>query len=199
MPVLHSNMADVESPSVIAASASTDAGETTRRAPEAGHDPVVRSLDPRLVALDRTINASVGAVISAVHLLLCLILWLTAAWPRWAVLLLAVSWVPMTTGLVWLAIRWPQVDYRHRGYLVDAHGIEIRSGVVWRQVVAIPRSRVQHIDLSQGPLERSYGLATLSIHTAGTRYSRVDLPGLDHAVARELRDALLPQDAEPAV
>ena len=54
-------------------------------------------------------------------------------------------------------------------YRVDADEIEIWSGVLWRQAVVVPRSRVQHIDVSQGPIERSYGLATLSIHTAGTQ------------------------------
>ena len=65
--------------------------------------------------------------------------------------------------------------------------------------MVVPRSRVQHIDVSQGPIERSYGLATLSIHTAGTEYSKVDLPGLGHSVALTVRDALLPKGAEPAV
>jgi hypothetical protein len=39
----------------------------------------------------------------------------------------------------------------------------------------------------------------LSIHTAGTEYSKVDLPGLGHSVALTVRDALLPKGAEPAV
>jgi membrane protein YdbS with pleckstrin-like domain len=51
---------------------------------------------------------------------------------------------------------------------------------------------VQHIDVAQGPLERRYGLATLSIYTAGTEYARVDLPGLTYARAVDIRDRLLP-------
>jgi membrane protein YdbS with pleckstrin-like domain len=51
---------------------------------------------------------------------------------------------------------------------------------------------VQHIDVAQGPLERRYGLATLSIYTAGTEYARVDLPGLRHERAVAIRDHLLP-------
>lgn len=162
-------------------------------------DVPVRSLDPRRIALDRTVGAITGFAIAFAHLLAVPVLWLTGAWPDWAILLLALSWPPALVLLVWLAIRWPEIEYRYWRYRVDADGIRIWSGVIWRQAVAVPRSRVQHIDVSQGPLERSYGLATLSIHTAGTRYSKVDLPGLDHAVALALRDSLLPKDAQPAV
>lgn len=159
----------------------------------------IRVPDPRVIALDRLTNAIVGIVLAVAHPIVCLILWLTSDAPSWLLLLAAGSWVPVTAFLAWLAIGWPPIDYRHRRYAVDERGIEIWSGVLWRETVAVPRSRVQHIDVSQGPLERSYGLGTLSIYTAGTAYSRVDLRGLDHAVALQLRDALLPQDVEPAV
>ena len=47
-------------------------------------------------------------------------------------------------------------------------------------MIHVPRSRVQHTDVSQGPVERRFGLGTLVIYTAGTDYARVDLAGLDH-------------------
>jgi membrane protein YdbS with pleckstrin-like domain len=59
---------------------------------------------------------------------------------------------------------------------VDARGLEIRRGVFWRSVVNVPRSRVQHTDVSQGPLERSYGLGTLIVYTAGTDHAQVNSP-----------------------
>jgi membrane protein YdbS with pleckstrin-like domain len=156
-------------------------------------------LDPRIIPLDRLVGAIVGVIIAGGHLIAIAILLLIQPWPWWALLLFGLSWIPMTTLLVWLAVKWPHIDYRHWRYRVDADGLEIWSGVVWRQAVMVPRSRVQHIDVSQGPLERSHGLATLSIHTAGTHHSKVDLRGLDHGVALAIRDALLPKDAEPAV
>ena len=50
---------------------------------------------------------------------------------------------------------------------------------------------MQHTDVSQGPLERRFGLATLVVHTAGTAHASVELPGLQHAVAIEVRDFLV--------
>ena len=55
----------------------------------------------------------------------------------------------------------------------------------------MPRSRVQHTDVSRGPLERAYDLATLVIYTAGTEHSRVALSGLAERDAYPIRDWLI--------
>ena len=83
-------------------------------------------------------------------------------------------------GLCWLAQCWPAIDYSHTSYRVDDEGIEIRRGVWWRTVTNVPRSRVQHTDVSQGPFERNHGLGTLVVYTAGTDHAKVELGGLDH-------------------
>ena len=74
---------------------------------------------------------------------------------------------------------------------MDDEGIEIKQGVVWRRIINVPRSRMQHTDVSQGPIERSFGLGTLVIFTAGTEHARVQLHGLDHGLALRIRDHLL--------
>ena len=76
---------------------------------------------------------------------------------------------------------------------------KLRRGVLWQIVTHVPRSRVQHTDVSQGPLERRYGLGTLVVYTAGTDHARVALPGLAHEVARALRDELRAERADDAV
>ncbi len=58
-------------------------------------------------------------------------------------------------------------------------------------VVTVPRSRVQHTDVSQGPIERTYDLATLIIYTAGTHYASISLGGLSHETALFIRDHLI--------
>ena len=94
---------------------------------------------------------------------------------------------------------WPAVEYRHASYRVDANGLEIRRGVYFRAVTNVPRSRVQHTDVAQGPLQRRFGLATLIVHTAGNDSAVVELPGLTHDTALAIRDHLLPGRSDDAV
>lgn len=107
------------------------------------------------------------------------------SWPL-APLLVAVCGALLT----W---RWPPLSYRYLRYGIDDTGIAIESGVIWRSRIALPRVRIQHSDVSQGPLERRYGIGTLKLYTAGSRHTRIELPGLNHDEAIALRDALLAQ------
>lgn len=83
--------------------------------------------------------------------------------------------------------------YRHAWWRLDAEGFSLRKGRMWRSEIRVPANRVQHLDLKRGPLERRYGLATLVIHTAGTRDSAVNVAGLRDADAEHLRDRLARQ------
>lgn len=83
--------------------------------------------------------------------------------------------------------------YRHTRWLLDADGFGLRRGRLWQSDTRVPGSRVQHLDIRRGPLERHFRLATLVIHTAGTRHSEVSLSGLDAVDAERLRDHLARQ------
>ena len=158
-----------------------------------------RRLDPEYMPFQRCVGWIVTATLSAAMLAAVGILWLAADLPRWVSALLIPAWLLFTLGIGWLSYAWPAVHYRHTSYVLDAEGIEIRSGVWWREIISVPRSRVQHIDVSQGPMERSYGLGRLVLYTAGTAHSRVELQGLSYAVAFALRNHLLPRGSDDAV
>lgn len=162
-------------------------------------DGVERPLDPRSVRLERIVGWIVMASISLPLLLGVLLVLFLAPLPGWAKVLIALVWPAVTAFLGWIGHRWPVVEHHHASYKVDGHGIEIRKGVFWRRVINVPRSRVQHTDVSQGPLERSHGLGTLVIYTAGTEHARVELGGLDHGTALLIRDHLLPKEESDAV
>lgn len=116
---------------------------------------------------------------------------------RW--ILSLVFWIAGTIALAWFFHRWPEIEYRHMGYRVDADGIVIRAGVYWRTVTNVPRSRVQHTDVVQGPLERKHALGRVVIYTAGTDHSKVELPGIEHQTALAIRDHLLPRERDDGV
>jgi membrane protein YdbS with pleckstrin-like domain len=161
-------------------------------------DGIEHPLDPRAVKVDRIAGWLVAGPLLAVVGVLSLVFF-QASIPGWIKVLLVVLGVAMALGLAWSAHRWPAIAHRHASYRVDERGMEIRRGVNWRKVINVPRSRVQHTDVSQGPLQRRHGLATLVIYTAGTTYAKVELAGLDHATALRIREHLLAGEGGDAV
>jgi membrane protein YdbS with pleckstrin-like domain len=94
------------------------------------------------------------------------------------------------------ASHWgPAVRYRTTWVRLDADGLEYEHGWLWRHHVSVPRSRIQHTDVTQGPYERRFGLATLVVYTAGTAHASISIEGLSHETALAFRDALLARDA----
>jgi uncharacterized protein len=89
----------------------------------------------------------------------------------------------------WLGVK------RHRRTLwkLDEEGFALRRGRWWQTETRVPVSRVQHLDLKRGPLERAFRLATLVVHTAGTKMAAVSVSGLDAEDAERLRDRLARQ------
>lgn len=84
----------------------------------------------------------------------------------------------------------PGRRYRAWGYAEGEDELAVRRGIWVRTRTIVPFGRVQHIDVAQGPIERRYDLATLILHTAGTRSASVALPGLRHADAEAMRDRI---------
>ena len=97
-----------------------------------------------------------------------------------ALLLAIPAWAVFIARRRWLRTRWR----------IDDDGFGVRRGHLWRSDVRVPGNRVQHLDVRRGPLERAFGLATLIVHTAGTRNSALALSGLDFEEAERLRDTL---------
>ena len=112
-----------------------------------------------------------------------------AWWKRIAAALLVWALVGLL-GLLLGYRRW-----RASFWKLDDTGLHLKRGRAFRKEILVPRSRVQHLDIERGPVERHFGLATLVIHTAGTRQHAIRQPGLADADAVALRDALVPASA----
>jgi uncharacterized protein len=162
-------------------------------------DGLERRLDPRLVTLQRISGGIFVAVVTAANVIALLATLAAGRVHGWATLLWAVAGVAVTAALGLFSYVWPAVEHRYASYRLDALRLEIRRGVFWRRVIDVPRSRVQHTDVSQGPLERSLGLGTLVVFTAGTDHAKVELHGLAHPIALQIRDHLLPGESVDAV
>lgn len=161
-------------------------------APPAIVDGEEHPVDPRSVKVARIIAMPVIALISMLPLVFITIGWAAGGIPN-------VVYLPLLCGLLIIVgfalgftYWWTAARHRHLRYQVDAKGLRIRRGVFWRKTILIPVTRVQHTDVSQGPVQRSFELAALTIHTAGTEGASISLAGLEHGVATRLCDHLQP-------
>lgn len=84
----------------------------------------------------------------------------------------------------------PRRKWRRWGYSGAGEQLRVARGWLFRTDTIVPFKRIQHIDVGQGPIERLFGLASLTVHTAGTHNSIVTLPGLTRADAEAMRDAM---------
>jgi uncharacterized protein len=95
-------------------------------------------------------------------------------------------------GLVVVGLLWERFLARRVaawGYAERRDDLMVKRGVLIRRQSVIPYGRMQFIDVTAGPVERSLGLATLRMHTAAAA-SDARIPGLDKADAAKLRDQL---------
>ena len=75
------------------------------------------------------------------------------------------------------------------GYLERAEDLEVRRGVMVQRLSVVPYGRMQFVEITTGPVERLFGLATVKLHTAAAA-SDARIPGLDPVEAARLRDRL---------
>lgn len=84
----------------------------------------------------------------------------------------------------------PARRYRRLGYALHPKLLQVVRGWLFHTDTIVPLVRVQHIDVTRGPLDKGFGTATLVLHTAGTHNSIVVLPGLAPDKATAIRDEI---------
>jgi len=95
---------------------------------------------------------------------------------------------PVLLILLYPVFIGPGRQFRAWGYRKDERDLHLGHGVWTQMQTIVPLRRVQHIDVSQGPIERAFGVCRLILHTAGTMHSRVTLPGLSRETAETMRE-----------
>lgn len=75
------------------------------------------------------------------------------------------------------------------GYAERDDELYVKHGALFRELVAVPYGRMQFVDITAGPLEQLYGIATVRLHTASPQ-TNARIPGLPADEAARLRDRL---------
>ncbi|MGI5377230.1 PH domain-containing protein [Streptomyces sp. CA-251387] len=142
-------------------------------------DPAWTGLPPGLLRMRRLLLVVwLGLLTIAVAVLLGILA--GPGWATFALLPLAlIAW-----GWVMLGRNWRSWRYAER-----ADDLLISRGVLWREETVVPYGRMQLVEVTSGPVERHFGLASVQLHTAAAA-TDATIPGLDPAEAERLRDRL---------
>lgn len=154
-------------------------GGTAGDGTAAGIDAAWTPLPRGLLRLRRFVLAATVPVLTAG---LGALLWFTAG-PVWA--LFAVPPTLLGGWGWWLLER----NWRSWRYAERADDLLISRGVLWRELTVVPYGRMQLVEVTSGPLERHFGLASVQLHTAAAA-SDARIPGLLPSEAARLRDRL---------
>jgi membrane protein YdbS with pleckstrin-like domain len=129
-------------------------------------------VSPRLITARRLVLAlTLGPVVIAAVVL--------------AVLLSAPAGLAVAGWAWWLIGR----RVRSYGYCERADDLLVTSGILFRRLVIVPYGRMQLVDVTAGPIDRSLGITTVQLHTAAAT-SDAAIPGLPPDEAAALRDRL---------
>jgi membrane protein YdbS with pleckstrin-like domain len=144
-----------------------------------GDETVWRGLPPGLLRMRRLLLVAWTGVLTVATGLLPGLL-AGPAWAAFALLPLAcAAWGWRLLGRNWRSWR----------YAERADDLLISRGVLWREETVVPYGRMQLVEVTSGPVERRFGLATVQLHTAAAA-TDATIPGLDPAEAERLRDRL---------
>jgi membrane protein YdbS with pleckstrin-like domain len=145
-------------------------------------DHLPRLADDAFVPVDsRYLRVSLTGVALATTVVATATVMLTAQASQKVVPLLIGGSVLLLLGLV-AVVR--VLEVRRLAYQLREHDLSLRSGVITHRVESLPFSRIQHVNVRRGPIERSLGLATLQVSTAGPDIS---IPGLSQADAERIK------------
>lgn len=81
--------------------------------------------------------------------------------------------------------------YTKKAYAIRFHDINYKSGWLWQRKTTIPFNRIQHCELSSGPIDRIFDLTELHVYTAGGSHSDLTIPGLKTEVGERLKKLVL--------
>ena len=90
------------------------------------------------------------------------------------VMLLVLAWIPAYCGTL--------------EYVIGAQAVRSRGGVFWKKHVTIPLRMITHVDVTQGPMERAFGVGTIHVQTAGAGGAQGAYAELRFTGIRELEE-----------
>jgi membrane protein YdbS with pleckstrin-like domain len=99
------------------------------------------------------------------------------------------------SGLVLLIFLLEILGFKIKGYAMREHDITYKTGLIFFKRTSVPFNRIQHCEVSQGPLGRLFDLASVKVYTAGGSSSDLSISGLEKETAHKLREHITQEAA----
>jgi len=105
-------------------------------------------------------------------------------------------WIAASAIAFWLFIGFLQLlfiskGFKHKGYAIRARDLVYKTGWLYKKQITVPFTRIQHVDIKQGIIERSYKLSKLNLYTAGGASSDLTIPGINMDDAKRFKSFIL--------
>lgn len=94
-------------------------------------------------------------------------------------------------ALLIMSLLFVRAEFKKKSYALRQKDIIYEKGLFWRSSTVIPFNRVQHCEVSQGPIDRFYNLSELKIFTAGGASSDLTIGGLLPETANRIKDFIV--------
>lgn len=137
-------------------------------------------VDRALLKMRRAIVLGIGAILVLIVIVIAL------ASQVWLVPVIGVVVVAVAFACTWPALNR---NFRSWGYCERDEDLLVTRGVLFRRLVVVPYGRMQLVDVTAGPFERAFGIATVRLHTASAG-TDAHIRGLVPDEAARLRDRL---------
>ena len=91
-------------------------------------------------------------------------------------------------GFIFLYLK---LGFPMKKYALRERAISYKSGLLIKKITTVPFSRIQHVEIDEKPISRLFGLASLSVYTAGDSSDDLVVKGLKKEVAIQLKEFII--------
>jgi uncharacterized protein len=147
--------------------------------------------EPQVKKLWRLVNFIIMFFIILTGLLIML-----AAQAFWAPAIILIGLIVIDAFVLWYIPAY----YKSLEYRIEPDGVKANRGVFWRKKTTVPYRKITNVDITQGPVERLYGLSTLHVQTAGVsgpEGSKAELVFYGIRDCEDMKDSILRHLEEP--
>jgi len=88
--------------------------------------------------------------------------------------------------------------FKNKLFAVRHQDLNYKKGWLWKSRMVVPFKRIQHSEVTQGPIDRIFKLAKLRVFTAGGSGSDLTIPGLKLEEANKLKTLITSRITEKA-